>query len=70
MSSKCETFTAHGWMIQIHRHGDGWQRNVCLGSIPFGDLMLACQEGHPSQVYATAEEANKAAVAWAKENER
>jgi hypothetical protein len=60
----------YGWPMQVNRHSGGWRWNVDLGQIRFDDLILACTQGQPIRVYATAEEASRAAVAWAKQNER
>lgn len=70
MNEQGETFTAHGWTFRVFAEGDGWRWNVRLGSIRFDDMVLACQEGHPSQVYPSADAARVAAIQWAEKNER
>lgn len=70
LDRQSETFSSHGWTMRVVRCGDVWRWNVRLGSIRFGDLMLACQEGYPGQAYPTIGAARNAAIAWAAEHER
>jgi hypothetical protein len=65
-----EYFTMHGWTMRVYADHDVWRWVVDLGSVRFDDLILACQEGHPSQVYPSFDEARVAAIQWAVENER
>lgn len=70
IKQNAESLTAHGWTFHLYADADGWRWAVNLGTIRFGDLMLACQEGHPSQTYPSADAAKIAAIEWAVENER